>query len=274
MSERITLSLRAPLDVAVEVEQITADRFGDLAEREIAALPVWIGRRAVRLGDLFTVRGGRSPHVVVEGSLSQVHGLGAGMAGGHLVIDGDTGDGVAAGMTGGSVDVLGSVGDDAGRAMANGVLRIRGNAGARLAAAAPGASAGMRGGEVIVSGSTGHEAAARMRRGLVVIVGNAGEHAARAVIAGTLLVLGRTGPWAGRGSKRGSVVAVGGIEIPPTYRYACTFQPPHLRLTFTYLRRRYGIVVDAAVLDGRYRRYSGDAGKPGKGEILEWVEPR
>ena len=117
-------------------------------------------------------------------------------------------------------------------------------------------------------GSAGDEVAARARRGLVVVGGDAGEHAARAMIAGTLVVVGRTGAHAGRGNKRGSLVAIGGIDVPPTYRYACTYQPPHLRLTFTYLHRRYGFPVDGRILDGRFRRYCGDAGEIGKGEIL------
>jgi formylmethanofuran dehydrogenase subunit C len=129
----------------------------------------------------------------------------------------------------------------------------------------------MSGGEIVVAGSAGADAAARARRGLVVVCGDVGPEAARGVIAGTLVVLGRTGRDPGRGSKRGTIVAAGGISVPETYRYACTFQPPYVRLAFAYLRRRYGLVVDAAVLEGRYKRYCGDAGGPGKGEILEWI---
>jgi hypothetical protein len=40
----------------------------------------------------------------------------------------------------------------------------------------------------------------------------------------------------------------------------------------TYLRRRYGLRVDERMVSGRYRRYCGDAGNPGRGEILEWTE--
>lgn len=111
----------------------------------------------------------------------------------------------------------------------------------------------------------------RARRGLIVVSGNAGAGAARAMIAGTIIVLGRVSDGAGSGNKRGSIVAVGGIAVPPTYRYACTYRPPHIRLTMTYLARRHGLNVDLRVVDGRYRRYCGDAGEPGKGEILEWV---
>ena len=275
MSEYVTLSLRAQLDATLEldVDGVTADRFAGLAEREIAALPVWLGARAAQLGDFFSVRGERSARVRVEGPVSKIAGLAAGTAGGEIVIDGDAGRRVAAGMTGGSVEVRGHVEDEAGAAMAGGTLRVAGNAGDRLGAAAPGASRGMTGGEIVVGGSAGADAAARARRGLVVVAGDVGARAARAMIAGTLVVLGRTGAEPGRASRRGSIIAVGGIAVPMTYWHACTFQPPHVRLTMTYLRRRYGLAIDDRVCVGAYRRYCGNAGDHGRGEILEWVAP-
>jgi formylmethanofuran dehydrogenase subunit C len=274
MSESVTLTLRAPVDGAIEVDGVTADGFATLGEREIALLPVWAGARTATLGDFFTVRGGHSAHVRVEGSLSRVSGIGAAMAGGELIIDGDAGGRVCAGMTGGSADIRGSVQDDAGVAMAGGILLISGNAGDRLGAAVPGASKGMTGGEIVVRGSAGSDAAARARRGLVVVGGHVGSSAARAMIAGTLVVLGKTGDTPGRGSKRGTIIAIGGIDVPVTYWLACTFEPPHVRLTMTYLRRRYGLAIDDAIVGGAYRRYCGDAGDQGRGEILEWVGPR
>jgi hypothetical protein len=36
------------------------------------------------------------------------------------------------------------------------------------------------------------------------------------------------------------------------------------------VRRRYGVDIVEEVIIGRYRRYCGDAGDPGRGEILEW----
>ena len=271
MRETVTLSLRAPVDVSLEVDGVTADRIAGLAEREIAALPVRLGARQAELGDFFSVRGERSDRVRVEGALAQVHGLAAGTTRGEMIIDGDAGCLVAAKMTGGSVDVRGNVADEAGAAMTGGTLRVAGNAGDRLGAAVPGSANGMMGGEIVIGGSSGADAAARARRGLVVIAGNAGRYAGRAMIAGTLIVLGRTGAEPGRASKRGTIVAVGGIEVPITYWHACTFQPPHVRLTITYLRRRYRLDIDDRVAGGVYRRYCGDAGDRGRGEILEWV---
>jgi formylmethanofuran dehydrogenase subunit C len=273
VSEIATLTLRAELDAPIDVDGVTPDRLAALSEREIAALPVVAGTRTAALGDFFDVRGGRSPQVRFEGTLTNVNGIAAAMNGGEILIEGDAGNRVGAGMTAGSLDVRGSVGDDAGAAMAGGVLTVSGDAGDRLGAAAPGAATGMTGGEIIVHGSAGAEAGARARRGLIVVAGDAGAFAARAMIAGTLIVLGRTGSEPGRSSKRGTIIAVGGITVPATYWFACTFRPPHVRLAMTYLRRHYRVGVDERVAGGLYRRHCGEAGDPGRGEILEWVGP-
>jgi formylmethanofuran dehydrogenase subunit C len=273
VSDIVTLTLRAVPGEPLDVDSLAADRISSLSEREIAALPAWLGAREARLGDFFEVRGERSNRVRVAGQLANVHGLGARMAGGELVIEGDAGRRVAEGMTGGAVEVHGSVGDDAGVAMSGGVLRISGGAGDRIGGATPGASKGMTGGEIIVAGSAGADAAARVRRGLIVVGGGTGADAGRAMIAGTLVVFGRTGPRPGRGSKRGSIVALGGIDVPVTYWFACTYEPPHVRLLLMYLRRRYGMAVDDRMIAGQYRRHCGDAGNPGRGEILEWIQP-
>src|SRR5262252_7871012 len=133
-----------------------------------------------------------------------------------------------------------------------------------------GVAAGMAGGELLLDGDGGRGVAQRMTGGLVVVGGDVGDDAARSMIGGTLVVLGRIGP--SPGSKRGSIVALGGIEVPVTYWYACTYEPPHVRLLLTYLRRRYGLNVEDRMIGGRYRRHCGDAGNPGRGEILEWAD--
>jgi formylmethanofuran dehydrogenase subunit C len=271
VSETVTLTLRSPLSEPVDAEGLTADRIASLNEAELGALPVLVGRTEAPLGDLFTIRGGRSARVEVAGDVRHVAGLGAGMSGGELTIDGDVGSRVGAGMRGGRIEVLGSAGDDAGLAMAGGSLVIRGNAGDRLGAGTPGASRGMTGGEIVVAGAVGADAGARMRRGLLCAGGNAGERAARAIIAGTVIVLGRTGSEPAVGSKRGTLVAIGGVAVPVTYSYACTYEPPHVRLALVHVRRRYGMRIADEIVGGRYRRFTGDAGTIGKGEILEWV---
>ena len=267
----MTLTLRAPLEEPIEADCIVPDRFGELGEAGIGALPVWAGRSRRTLADYFDVKGGRSHAVRVVGDVRRVHDLAARMSGGDLVVDGDAGSRLAAGMTGGRIEVLGSVGDDAGVGMAGGSLRIRRNAGDRVGSAAPGASRGMTGGEIVVDGSVGTDAGARMRRGLLFVGGDAGHHAARAMIAGTVIVIGRVGREPAFASKRGSLVVGGVVDLPVTYRFACEYEPPHVRLALTYLARRYALTLGRELVQGRYRRYCGDAGTIGKGEILQWI---
>lgn len=271
MSDAVVLTLRARLDGPLDVSGVTPDRCAGLAQSEIAALQVWAGATRAALGDVFDVRGERALRLEFEGDLRAVHGLGAGTAAGQVSVRGDAGRETGARMTGGLVHVHGSTGDDAGQAMAGGVLRVDGHTGSRLAGAAPGASKGVTGGEVVVFGTAGDGVGALMRRGLVAVAGGVGPFAGRGMIAGTLLVLGPIGDQPGLGSKRGSIIAAAGVTVPPTYRLACTYEPPHVRVLLTSLRRRFGFPADARLLSGQYDRYCGDAGEVGKGEILVWT---
>jgi formylmethanofuran dehydrogenase subunit C len=272
MSTRITLRPRAGITGSLEVDGLAADRLAALSEHEIAQLPVWHSGRRALLGEFFDVRGSHAADILVDGPVPHVDGIAGAMAGGDLLIDGDAGNGVAAAMSGGRVEIRGAVGHEAGAGMSGGALLIGGNAGDRLGAARPGAQKGMTGGEIVVRGSAGVDAAAACRRGLIAVLGDVGVDAARSMVAGSLLVAGRCGPGAGRFNKRGSVIAIGGIEVPSTYRYACTFRPPHLRVTLCHLMRRYGVSFSSSVLQGRYRRFCGDLVAPGKGEILVWAD--
>ena len=267
----VVLTPRAGSDVPIEAECIAPDRFAALGEREIVELPVWQGARMATVGDFFAVRGGRDARVRIDGDVPWAHGLGTAMGGGALRIEGSVGHAIGAGMTAGAIEVRGDAGDDAGVAMAGGVLRIEGSAGDRLGGARAGASRGATGGEIVVLGSAGALAGAAARRGLVVVCGDVGIHAGRAMIAGSLVVLGSAGAGAGRWSKRGTLVVVGSVAIAPTYRHACTYEPPHVRLTLTYLRSRHALAIDDRCVRGRYHRYSGDMAELGRGEILQWA---
>src|SRR5205823_2652813 len=165
---------------------------------------------------------------------------------------------LGAGLSQGTVTVEGSVGDEVGLGMAGGSIEVRGHAGAGTGAAAPEARRGMTGGELVVHGSAAQGAGALMRRGLLAVGGSLGPYAGAGMIAGTILALGTIGPAAGLWSKRGSVVALGEVAVPTTYRYACTYQPIHLRLMLSRLKARYGLAIEGRHLSGSYRRYSGD----------------
>jgi formylmethanofuran dehydrogenase subunit C len=247
------LTLRSPLQRRVDAYGAGWSGLPGLSEAEISAREVWVeGQGRAALGDLFEVRGGPAQRVRLIGDLSLMDGLGAGMTQGELVVEGDVGEGL-------------------GRAMSGGVIEVRGSAGAGVGAAEPGAKRGMSGGEIVIRGSAGREAGAYLRRGLIVIEGDAAEGAGRAMLAGTVAVLGTIGADPGLWSKRGSIVALGRVAPPATYRFACTYRPPHMLVLLTYLRDRRRVPVRTGHLNGLYHRYSGDLAELGAGEILEWI---
>ncbi|HEX9283661.1 MAG TPA: formylmethanofuran dehydrogenase subunit C [Gemmatimonadales bacterium] len=252
MSDAVVLTLAHAPEHALVADCVAPDRFAALGAREIAGLPVRHGGRTATLGDFFRVTGERSAQLRIEGDLSRVEGIGTGMAEGEIL-------------------VAGSVGRDLGVQMAGGRIDVRGDAGENAGGARPGAARGMTGGEIVIRGNASAELGARMRRGLVVVTGDGGEGTGRGMIAGTVVVFGRAGPGAGRFLKRGSIVALGTLERPATFRYACTYRPPHVPLLFRYLRARYGLAIADRQIAGRYERYSGDMAELGKGEILQWV---
>jgi formylmethanofuran dehydrogenase subunit C len=207
---------------------------------------------SVALGDLFDLRGTPDGTLRFIGNLSQADRLGAALAEGAVTVEGD-------------------VGAEAGLGMAGGILEIEGDAGPRAGAAPRGYKRGMTGGELVVHGQAGEEAGSLMRRGLLAIGGAAGRRAGLGMIAGTVVLCGRAGPEPGLWSKRGSVVALSSITPPATYVYACTYQPVHLKVTFTRLQQRFKLPLRRKHLTGQYRRYSGDMAELGRGEILAWT---
>ena len=273
MSAVVSLTLRAPPDVPLEAECIRPDVLAGLSQREIEALPLWIGREQLALGELFEVQGGRSADVRVEGDASRVKYLGAGMAGGTLTVAGSAGAHAGERMTGGTLRVLGNAADFAGAEMAGGLLELGGDAGAQLGGAGPGGKRGMRGGVIVVHGGAGDFAGARMRRGLIAVRGQLGDQAGAGMMAGTLLAFAGVGRRPGLGLERGTLVVHGSVRLLPTFRFACTYQPPFLGVYLHELRQRYG----AAWADdggGRYHRYTGDYAELGKGEVLVWAGRR
>jgi len=245
--------LRSPFAAPADCSAVLDGTWTGWSAAELARRPVVIaGRGPVPLGDLCDLSGEPNGSLSLTGEWTRATRVGAGLTEGTVVVDSDVGDEVGIGMSGGSIEV-------------------RGSAGARAGAAAPEARRGMTGGELVVHGSLGREAGALMRRGLLVAGGSVEDHAGVGMIAGTIVAFGSVANPAGLWSKRGSLVALGELTVPATYRYACTYQPVHLRLMLSRLMTRYSLPVEGRHLTGFYRRYSGDLAELGKGEILAWT---
>lgn len=270
----VTLERKESSTIPVEADSICPDRLVGLGALEVAALPALYGRRAVTLGDLFEIDGAGADNITVRGDLASVKKIGLGMSHGRITVIGTAGPHLGAYMTGGEIVVQGDAGDWVGAHMTGGRIDIEGDAGHFTGGAYSGETRGISGGVIVVRGSAGREVGTRMRRGLIVVLGDAGEFAGAQMIAGTIIVGGRLGARPGAGMKRGTIVALGEApEILPTFQYACSYQPVFLR---QYLRRLsdWGVVGDAEIADGVFRRYTGDMNTIGKGEILVRDQPQ
>lgn len=268
----LTLTLSAQPPARVRAAALTPDRLAGLSAAEVAARTLRCGRESLSVGDLFDVSGtSGAGELVLAGDLRRVDGIGAGMSGGRLVVDGPCGDHLGAEMTGGEIEARDDAGSWAGGGMAGGLVRIAGDAGHRLGGAHPGARAGMTGGEITVAGDAGEEAGAGMRRGLVAVGGRTGGGTGLRMLAGTVIALGGIGAEAGIGNKRGSLVSGRALEPLPSYAFAARYRPPALMLQ---LRRvgELGLTVDEALLRGTWARWSGDRTELRRGEILIFDE--
>ena len=188
----LTLTLREQPVVPLEAEVLSPDRLAGASRDEIEALPVWHGNERTRVGEFFAVSGA-GDDVRLEGDLSRVKFVGAGMTAGRLTVAGDVGMHAGAGMRGGELHVEGDAGDWAGAGMRGGTLVVRGSAGRQLGGVYPGERAGMRGGEIVVHGDAGAQAGAGLRRGLIAVAGRVGDAAGLRMLAGTIVALGGLG---------------------------------------------------------------------------------
>ena len=263
----LTLTLREAPVAPVIAEALCPDRLAGLSRAEIERVGLRHGNRPATVGELFDVSGAGEEDVRVAGDLARVAGLGAGMAGGRLTVEGSAGPHAGARMQGGELIVEGDAGDWAGAEMRGGRLVVRGSAGRRLGGAYAGSRAGMRGGEILVHGDAGDEAGAGLRRGLIAVAGRVGAAAGLNALAGTIVAFGAVGAHPGAGMRRASIVAMTAATLLPTYSRACTYRPPFLRLALRRLRA-LGLPVTDEQIEGRYTRWSGDAVELRRAEIL------
>ena len=262
-----TLTIKFQPRVPVEADVITPDNFRGKSEAAIAALPIMHGNERVPLGDFFQVNGDGSAEIILNGDLSRVKNIGAGMGLGSITVNGDAGMHLGSGMHGGEINALGNEGDWAGAEMTGGKIHVRGNAGHGLGGAYRGSRYGMNRGLIIVEGGAGNEVGAAMRRGLIVVKRDVGDFAGAFMVAGSIIVFGKLGIRAGAGSLRGTIVTFQPAELLPTYRYDCSYTPDFLNLVFRDVRSN-GVAVPSDCAGGFFRRYSGDFNRLGKGEIL------
>lgn len=261
----LTFELKANPDQRLDLSPLIPSRLKQLKPKEIAALSIGTSRAKLTVGDAFKVKGKDAVELRFVGTDGRCDKIGAGLAEGEIVVDGDTGAYLGAGMKRGRIEVKGDAGVLAGASMAGGSIAIAGSAGERAGGILVGETMGMKGGQLTIGGDAGPLVGERMRRGLVLVGGDAGDYAGGRMIAGTILFKRKVGRGAGYGLRRGSLIFVQEPkEILPTFGDCGVLEFDYLRL----LERWLGEAGKKIKLGDRARRLMGDMSVLGKGEML------
>jgi formylmethanofuran dehydrogenase subunit C len=271
----LVLRQRQANSLRIDLSALTPERLAGLAAPQIERLELMVGRRVLALAEVFEVRGGDVDTLVIQTAGDRCDRIGAGLTRGELRVEGDAGAYLGAGARGGRIVVAGSCGAYCASGASGAAFEIGGHAGEFLGAAAPGEHAGMSGGSVHVRGNVGDRAADHMRRGLILVEGDVADYAGSRMGGGTLVVLGACGSRPGYAMRRGTVLCLGPAPVPgPTFNDAGTHRLGFLALVARAWRtaapessRFTGLLRD----DTRARRWVGDAGFGGQGELLHWA---
>jgi len=261
----LTFELKNTPDQRLDLSPLVPARLGDLSRKDIEAIPINTTRAKLTVGDAFKIKGKDAENIRFEGTDSRCDKIGAKLAGGAILVDGDAGMLLGAQMKRGKIGVTGSAGVLTGASMAGGEIAVRRDVGEQAAGVAVGETMGIKGGFITIGGDAGALLGERMRRGLVVVGGKAGDYAGGRMIAGTLLLKRGAGRYAGYGNRRGSLIF---MEKPrnilPTYSDCGVMEFDYLRLLEKWLREQ-GLRIR---LSARARRLMGDMAVLGKGEML------
>ena len=255
--------------LGVTVAGILPESLADCAAAEVATRVVQWNNQPCPLGELFSVQGSSNDgRLMFTGDTSRVHGIGAGMTSGEVVVSGDAGRHAGERMQGGRLTIQGSADDWLACGMQGGMVHVFGSAGDHAAASLPRDPRGLNGGVVLIEGSAGQLAGSRMRRGMLAIGGDCGEGAAYELRAGTVVVAGRVDRRAAAGMRRGSLIALGPPpEIWPAFVRGSVWQPPVVGMLLKWLVRQ-GWQSPAAASEGPWQQWHGDLTAGGRGELF------
>ncbi|MBI5618876.1 MAG: formylmethanofuran dehydrogenase subunit C [Gammaproteobacteria bacterium] len=266
----LTLTLSAAPDFDLDLAGVSPNGLQGLKADKVRRHRVPYGRRVVALGDFFEIDGSPdSGEIEIRNATAKLTRVGAGLAGGTIIVKGSTGNACGSEMRGGALRIQGSAGDYLGAAMRGGLIEVSGSVGAFAGGGLPGTTLGMKNGTMLIGGDAGDRLGDRMRRGLVVVSGAAGAYAGCNMLAGTLVLLGATGAGLGSGMRRGSILLAREPEmLLPTFTSTGTFNLailPVLTRHLVSLKRSL-----KAKLEGftEARRVVGDAACGGMGELL------
>lgn len=264
---RLVLALRDTPAGRLDLEGLTPTRLAGRSMAEIARVPIGADSGAVALGDVFAISGTAGDEIVIEGCMDALDGIGAGMDGGTMLVEGDVGDGAASAMSGGRLDIRGNAGNGLATGLGGGLVTVSGRVGDRAGGPRHGERFGMAGGTVVVGGDIGDRAGDRMRRGTMVIKGRCGTGTGSRMMGGTIWAERGLGAMPGALMRRGTLIAPHLDEVPATFADCGDHDLVTLRLLDRYLAAKLGPLAPPS-LGGKVHKLMGDLATIGKGEIL------
>jgi formylmethanofuran dehydrogenase subunit C len=199
----------------INADCINPDIFQGKDTAEIANLTVFEGNKLRKLQDLFKIEEdtAETPNITINGDVSEVRKIGAGMKNGEIVINGNVGMHLGEKMAGGKITVNGDVCQWAGASMKKGIIEIHGNAGDYLASPYRGTTDGMKGGKIVVDGDVGSDSGAYLHGGLIKIKGNnVGQFLGFHMSNGTIHVEKNASTRLGANMMGGKIIVSGFIE--------------------------------------------------------------
>lgn len=262
----LVLKLKADPGERLDFSGLTPDVLAAGATPNLANQIVGTTRRGIKLSDIFDIRASSSDETTIDAAGAVIDGLGTGMTGGLLVVNGDAGAFVGARMKGGAIEIRGSAGNHVGADMSGGLIHVAGSAGDSTGGLAPGKRFGMTGGTIVIDGNAGARTGEKMRRGLILVRGATGAQTGARMLGGTIVVEGKVGPDSGRLMRRGTIIA-GTADVPATFADCGTHDLAILGVMARDWARELGPLAPK-LAPRRVRRYAGDLATIGKGELL------
>jgi formylmethanofuran dehydrogenase subunit C len=265
----LTFTLKNIPAQRIDCSPLTPEELADKSVSEMAAIELFIGNSTGRVDSLFVISGDDASDIKLVNSCDKLDFIGRNMTAGKITVEGNVGAYLGIFLEGGEIEVTGNSDVYTACEMKSGKIKINGNAGDFVGGVRPGRRNGMTGGTVIVTGNTGARTGDHMRRGMILIEGNAGDYCGARMISGTIAVLGDVGAHLGYAMKRGTLL----LARAPSQGISANFNDcgSHtlaflalLFASFSKLDSQFSQVESFS----RVRRYAGDLGGIGMGEIL------
>lgn len=264
---RLTLTLKAEPAERLDMRALVPGKLAGKTLREIEGLVVGTSNAPLALGDVFKVAGEAGPDLVIAGGSSRLDFLGCALDAGTLTVEGDAGAYAGSAMTGGRLVIRGSAGLQLGGGMKGGFIHVIGSAGNEPGGMLSGGRYGMSGGTIVVEKDVGARAGHRMRRGTILTRGHFGEGAGTRMMGGTLWTEAGFDADPGVQMRRGTLIGPSVARLLPTFGDGGWHDLVILRILSRDAAARLGPLAPKP-LPAKVRKYSGDLGIFGKGELL------